>query len=177
MKGPYSIPGGRIDLREFRTSDVGPRYLGWLRDPEVFRFIESNRTGITEEGVRSYVADVLASPDSVFLAIVRKSDQLHIGNLRIGPINPVHRFASVGMLIGEKSCWGQGYASEAIALATRFAFDTLDLRRLEAASLSVNKGSTKAFLKAGWTYDGLERRKWLFEGQFVDGDRLCVLRE
>lgn len=177
MKGPYSIPGERIHLREFRPSDVGPRYLGWLSDPDVFRFIESNRTAMTEESVKSYVAEVLASPDSVFLAIVRKSDELHIGNLRIGPIHPVHRFASVGMLVGEKTCWGQGYASEAIALATRFAFGTLDLRRLEAASLSLNKGSTKAFLKAGWTYDGLERGKWFFEGRFVDGDRLCVVRD
>ena len=176
MKGPYIIPGRRIDLREVRLSDAGERYLSWLNDAEVSRFLESRFARHTLEDLKLYIAAAAESPDSILLAIVLKDDGSHIGNLKIGPINRDHRFASVGLLIGEKSCWGKGYATEAISLATRFAFDTLGLHRLEAGAYSLNEASTKAFLKAGWTREGSERGKWLFDGRYVDGDRISCVR-
>ncbi|MBR4820433.1 GNAT family N-acetyltransferase, partial [bacterium] len=49
---------------------------------------------------------------------------------KIGSINSYHKYADVGFLIGEKDYWGKGIATEAIKLATDFAFNTLGLQTI-----------------------------------------------
>ena len=102
---------------------------------------------------------------------------MHLGNLRLGDIDPYHKTATVALLIGEKSAWGHGYGSEAIALAGRYAFDTLGLRKLTARIYANNVGSLKAFLKAGWTREGMQLLQFVSDGQLVDGIWLGCSRD
>lgn len=171
----YLISGGRLGLRRVCSSDVTPTYVGWLNDPEVTRFLESRFSRHTLESTAAYVAKLAGDADNVLLAIIVLDGGRHIGNLKIGPIDRRHRFADVGIVIGEKDCWGHGFASEAIVLATRYAFDTLALHRLQAGAYAENPGSAKAFLKAGWHEEGRERSKWHCGGRYMDGLRVgCV---
>jgi len=95
-------------------------------------------------------------------------NQRHIGNLKIGPIDRNHGTADLGILIGEKDCWGRGLATEAIALATEYAFSELRLRKITAGSYSNNPGSVKAFVKAGWEVEGSMRMQYIASGKLVD---------
>lgn len=115
--------------------------------------------------------------DNVFLAIVLKADDRHIGNIKLGPINWLHRFADVGLIIGEKDCWGKGYASQAIRLISDYAFKVLNLHRLTAGCYAANMGSAKAFLKVGWRQDGLRPRHFYCAGEYVDAIMLGITRE
>lgn len=176
MSDRHRIDGPRLHLRSVRASDATERYVAWLNDPEINRYLEVRFAPQTIEGVRAYVDDMARSDDYAFMAIVLNDGGRHIGNIKIGPMNRAHRFADIGIVIGEKDCWGKGYATEAIALATRYAFETLDLHRLEAGAYAPNMGSAKAFLKAGWKEEGLEAAKWLVDGVFVDGIRVACVR-
>ena len=176
MIDKHRIDGSRLHLRSVRSSDVTESYVSWLNDPEVNRYLEIRFSSHTLESVRAYVEDMAASSDYVFLAIVLNDGTRHVGNIKIGPINRAHRFADVGIVIGEKKDWGKGYATEAIALATRYAFDSLDLHRLEAGAYDCNMGSAKAFLKAGWKEECRETAKWLSDGVYVDGIRVACVR-
>ena len=49
-------------------------------------------------------------------------DGRHIGNIKLGPIQWLHRRADLSLFIGDKSCWSLGYASEAIGLVRDWAF-------------------------------------------------------
>lgn len=177
MRDIPRLQGERLHLRAVRPEDANERYVGWLNDPEVNRYLEVRFTRQTLVGVRAYVAEMAEDPSYAFLAIVLNEGDRHVGNIKLGPINSAHRFADIGIVIGEKDCWGQGYATEAISLATRFAFETLDLHRLEAGAYAPNMGSAKAFLKAGWKEEGREAAKWAVNGEFVDGIRVARVRE
>ncbi len=171
------IVGERIYLREVRLSDVNENYRRWVNDPEVTRFLEIRYVPHSLDNIRKYVEMMDGNPDEIFLAICLKDDGKHVGNIKLGPINRIHRFADVSLLIGEKSIWGRGVATEAIRLLARFAFDVLNLHKLKAGCYAENKGSAKAFLKAGFTPEGILRKQWQVNGEYQDELLFGLCRE
>jgi RimJ/RimL family protein N-acetyltransferase len=83
----------------------------------------------------------------------------------------------VGLIVGEKECWGKGFATEAIRLVMQLAFAQLGLRRLTAGAYASNIASIRAFEKAGFSREGLRRRHYLCDGEYVDGVLMGVLRD
>ena len=161
----HFLEGERIYLREVRASDANENYYRWMNDPEVTQYLESRFYPNSLESLREYVASKTGDREEVFLAIVLKDGDRHIGNIKLGPINWIHRFADVGILIGEQDCWGKGYATEVIRLVMHYAFSVLNLHRLTAGCYSLNQGSAKSFQKAGFVVDGVRRHLFLLQGR------------
>ena len=172
----HFIEGERIYLREVRPSDVNENYYRWMNDPEVTRYLESRFYPNSMEGLREYVAGKLGDRDNVFLAIVLKEGDRHIGNIKLGPINWIHRFAKIGILIGGKDCWGKGYATEAIRLVVDYAFGVLNLHKLTAGCYNLNQGSIKAFQKAGFVIEGVRKQHCHCGSGYIDTVLLGILR-
>lgn len=164
----HFIEGERIYLREVRLSDVNENYYRWLNDPEVNQYLETRYTPQSIENIRRYVEGMDGKADEIFLAICLKDNDEHIGNIKLGRINWIHRFADISLLIGEKSYWGKGIATEAIVVLSRFAFSDLNLHKVRAGCYSKNVGSAKAFVKAGFSKEGVLRKQWLSGGEFQD---------
>jgi len=163
------LEGERLYLRVIRSSDVNDAYYPWMNDPETTQYLESRFFPNSKESLLEYVKSFQSgNQDSLFLAIVLKEKHRHIGNIKLGPINRSHRFAGVGILIGEKDCWGKGYASEAIALLAEYAFRTLTLHKLIAGCYEPNQGALKAFKKAGFQIEGVRKKHRFFNGKYVD---------
>ena len=162
------LAGSRIALRTLFVEDVTDRYVGWMGDALVIRYLESRHAPNSAERVRAFVAAIQADPDQHLMAIRLRDGDEHIGNIKLGPINRIHRSADIGIIIGERAHWGKGYATEAITLMTEHAFSTLGLHKLNAGCYAPNEGSARAFEKAGWTREGLRRRQYLSDGGWVD---------
>lgn len=162
------LEGERICLRELRLSDVNANYYRWMNDTEVIRYLECRFATNSMDAIKDFVDKILKDRDSIFLAIVLKNSNRHIGNIKIGPINRIHRFADVGLLIGERDCWGKGYATEALRLVKHYAFKELNLHKLTAGCYEVNKGSEKAFKKAGFTVEGIRKKHRYCDRVYVD---------
>ena len=162
------IAGERIYLREVRPSDVNENYYRWMNDPEVNKYLESRYYPNALENLAEYVQDRLRDKSSTFLAIVLKENHRHVGNIKVGPINWIHRLGDVGVLVGEKDMWGKAYGSEAISLIASYAFNTLNLHKLTAACCDSNIGSAKSFQKAGFTIEGVQRNHAFCGGRYED---------
>lgn len=162
------IDGKQIYLRDVRISDVNENYQKWMNDPAVNQYLETRYVPQSQENIRRYVEKMDGNPDEIFLAICLKESDQHIGNIKLGPINWIHRFADISLLIGEKSIWGQGIATEAIRLLSRFAFGVLNLHKLRSGCYENNKGSARAFLKVGFVEEGALRKQWLVDGKYQD---------
>lgn len=160
MMPEISTEGARVALRLVLEADVTDDYVAWLNDAEVGAYLETRFTTHTADDVRRYVRHQQASDDAVLLAIVRRADRRHIGNLRIGAIDRRHHSATVALVIGDKSAWGQGFGSEAIDLATAYAFSSLAIVKLNARCYATNLASIRAFEKAGWQHEGRQRSQF-----------------
>lgn len=162
------IEGPRLVLRDVRPTDVTDRYYDWMNDPEVSQYLETRFTPQSSAKIAAYVAAMSESTDAVFLAIVVKDGDRHIGNIKLGSIDWIHRRADIALVIGDKAAWGQGYASEAIGLLTEFAFRKLGLHKVTAGCYASNVGSAKAFAKAGFTREGARLQQYFSDGGYVD---------
>jgi RimJ/RimL family protein N-acetyltransferase len=101
-----------------------------------------------------------------------------VGNIKVGPVNARHAFADMSYFIGERQCWGRGYATEAIRLATDFGFARLGLHRLQAGLYAGNVGSGRALEKAGYRREAVFARQLKnAAGAWEDHVWYAVLRE
>ena len=170
------LQSSRLLLRALQPSDLNATYLSWLNDPEVNRYLETRFLPQTLESIQTYWQTHRDDPNSPWFAICLRSDGRHIGNIKLGPIQWLHRRADLSLFIGDRSCWGQGYASEAIALLRDWTFRELDLQKLNAGVYSGNIGSRKAFEKCGFELEGILRQEVVSAGERLDVWRLGLTR-
>jgi ribosomal-protein-alanine N-acetyltransferase len=170
------IEGQNIFLKSLVPDDVGQYYADWLNDPEIVKYLESRWNTYHLSDVKNYIQTINNSDKDYLFGIFLKDKNRHIGNIKIGGIDPIHRFANVGLMIGEKKCWGKGYGTESIIVATRIAFCELNLNCLTAGIYSSNLSSYHAFLKAGWEDAGRFKKYRFFDGEYVDQINVQICR-
>ena len=168
MKQTNQLENHRLLLRPIKLSDCTLRYLGWLQDPQINKYLETRWAEQTLESIKAFVVSKIQSESEYLFAIVEKETDQHIGNIKIGPVNSHHKYADVSYFIGEKSCWGKGYATEAIRLITRFGFEELGLFKVQAGVYENNIGSIKALEKVGFVQEGCLRKQLLSNGDRED---------
>ena len=139
-----------VELFVLEPGHASDEYVGWLNDPAVNRYLESRFATQDLDGVRAFVAAMLADPKALFLGIRSVALNRHVGNIKLGPIDRNHGLGEVGILIGNRSAWGRGIASAAIARLADIAKYELGLRKITAGCYASNAGSTRAFEKAGF---------------------------
>lgn len=160
--------GKRIYLREVRETDVNDDYYLWLNDPDVNKYLETRYIVQSKEMIKQYVQKKRSKLDEPFFAICLIDNDRHIGNIKLGPINWIHRKADVSLFIGAKDSWGKGYASEAISLISDYAFNVLGLNKLKAGAYAENAGSIKAFEKCGFIIEGVFKNDVFCNGGLMD---------
>jgi [ribosomal protein S5]-alanine N-acetyltransferase len=151
------ITTSRLNLREMRSEDVTQDYISWLNDPLINKALETRFAVQNKDSIQAFVTTQLANPDVFLLRIALSGCDTHIGNIKLGPINRNHASAQISLLIGTQEYQGQGFATEAIATVSAWAFGTLGLTRIEGGCYSDNFGSLRAFLKCGYIVEGYRR--------------------
>jgi ribosomal-protein-alanine N-acetyltransferase len=72
---------------------------------------------------------------------------------------------------------GRGYATQAVRLTVRVAFDDLGLHRVQAAVVPENKASARVLAKVGFREEGLARRYLFLDGQWKDHRMFALTAE
>lgn len=166
------MKGKNVELKFLSEKDVSENYVGWMKDSEVLQFLECRWSSPTIESIREYVREINASSND-FLFGIFTEEFGHIGNIKIGGINQLHRYGDIGLLIGNSSARGRGYGTEAICLATKYAFEEINLNKVTSGMYSLNVPSYRAFLKANYRHIGVLEKHCFYKGTFVD----CYLME
>ena len=169
------LVGKKIVLRSIMIEDCNEQYVKWLNDEEVNQYLETRWVCQDIMAIKTFVKTMINAQDSYLFAIIEKETKRHVGNIKIGPINFIHKFADISYFIGDKESWGKGYATEAISILTNFAFSILNLNRVEAGAYFNNIASIKALKKNGYVCEGRYRNKVLSGGQYVDIVRFGIL--
>jgi len=156
----------RLRLRPLTPDDIDNRYLAWFKDEEVVRYLEVRN--LTRSDSVAFLRRGEETGLYRIYAICLKETGEHIGNIKLGEVRPTHGVSDLVTVIGARAHWGKGYATEAIRLATQFAFNQLDLRKLSAGIYSGNIGSAKAYLRAGWIIEGVLHAQFIRDGATFD---------
>jgi RimJ/RimL family protein N-acetyltransferase len=101
------------------------------------------------------------------LAMDRVSDKAFIGWCALVRWNPDYRSASMGYCLDD-AAWGQGYATEAGRAVLQWAFDTLDLNRVQAETDTRNAASARVLEKLGFVREGTLREDCVVNGEVSD---------
>ena len=176
MHNPFLI-GKKLYLRGLEKADLEGNYLKWLNDPEVTRFMFTSYFPYPKEKLEEYYRSMTTSDNNVIFAIVDKETDKHIGNIRLGPIDWIHRVADIGYMIGEKDFWGKGYTSEAVELVLDYAFSRLNLHKVRGGMVATHKGSLRAAEKGGLRQEGFGKAEYYRDGTYYDYIRVGICKE
>ncbi len=160
--------GEQVRLRRFRRADL-PRVIAWRRDEELRRgALWGDAPFGTREAQRwlRAVSDGIDASRVTFAVELRASGRL-VGLTNLTRIDRRNGTAYFGVVIGEKDCWGQGIAREALTLVLRRAA-TLGLRKVVLEVAGDNPRAIALYRRAGFETEGVLRRHLPRAGGFVD---------
>jgi|HubBroStandDraft_6_1064221.scaffolds.fasta_scaffold141215_3 ribosomal-protein-alanine N-acetyltransferase len=170
------VQGSRVYLRPLERDDLNARYLSWLNDPEVTRYLEVGTFPTTNRDLEKFYDEVTGSRNQVILGVVDKKSGQHIGNVKLGPIHWIHRCATFGIIIGDKKFWGRGAGLEATTLMVEYGFNRLNLRRIDLGVFADHDAAVRCYEKAGFKVEGRMRESLFRDGRYVDRLWMALLR-
>lgn len=162
------IVGQHVHLRPVERDDL-PRFVDWFGDPEVYRYLSHALpfSMAQEERWFERLQEQLEKRQVVMLNI-ETTDGTHIGTISLSSINWTDRHAELGIAIGEKDHWGQGYGSDAIRTLLRVAFDDMNLHRIFLHVHVDNARGIRCYQKVGFQKEGTLREAVFRGGSYHD---------
>jgi len=126
---------------------------------------------------RKWIRDNLRAKDTLNWSIYNESGVV-IGNCGIR-VKSADKLAHFGIVIGDKTQWGKGYAGEVINAVGDYVFKKLKYQRFELVLFMDNKRALSVYKKAGFKLDGIRRRyHWnLVTKKFDDDGMMSILKE
>jgi len=170
------LAGATVTLRELRASDA-PSLFALLTTEEVSRFISPPPS--TVDGFEKFIAWTLRQRSVgsyACFAVTIDSTDTAIGIFQLRQLEPGFGTAEWGFAIGS-AYWGSGVFQEGAELLVRFAFETVGVHRLEARAAVRNGRGNGALRKIGAVQEGLLRKSFLKNGEYLDQALWTILQE
>lgn len=161
------IFGNGVRLRAIERSDLAA-FLRWFNDPDIRRCLDVIYPMSMADEERWFERQ-LDTEDRVFAIDVLDGEAWHhIGNVGLHRIDWRNRKALMGIVIGERERWGRGHGTEAVRTLARFAFEELNLGRLELETYDFNARAIRCYERCGFQREGLRRRAVFRGGSYHD---------
>src|SRR3982751_5496374 len=170
------LTGSMVTLRELRISDA-TSLLAMLSTEEVARFISPPPTTI--EGFERFIAWThreRAAGNYTCFAVVPHGMDSAIGIFQVRQLEPGFATAEWGFAIGS-AFWGTGVFMDGARMVIDFAFDTIGAHRLEARAAIANGRGNGALRKLGAMQEGILRKSFLRNGEYLDQALWTLLDE
>jgi RimJ/RimL family protein N-acetyltransferase len=170
------LTGTLVTLRELRIADAAS-LLATLTTDEVTRFISPPPT--TVEGFERFIAWThrqRAAGQYVCFAVVPKGTDTAIGLFQVRALEPGFGTAEWGFALGSEF-WGSGMFVDAARQVVTFTFETVGAHRLEARAAVRNGRGNGALRKIGAVQEGVLRRSFLRNGEYLDQALWSILDE
>ncbi len=170
------LTGSMATLRELRLSDA-PALLAMLSTEEVARFISPPPT--TVEGFERFIAWThreRSAGNYACFAVVPHGTDTAIGIFQVRQLEPGFGTAEWGFAIGS-AYWGTGVFMDGARMVIDFAFDVIQTHRLEARAAILNGRGNGALRKIGAMQEGILRKSFLRNGEYLDQALWTILDE
>lgn len=164
----------KLRLREPTDAET---LVPWLNDAEVKRHL-GGRYPWSLAAEQAYLRDQTSSPVAFgdLGLLIETKEGRPIGTIGLHGMTPENREATLGIMIGEKDCWSQGYGTDAIITLLRFAFAEINLHRVQLEVFADNTRAIACYRKCGFVEEVRMRRDRYRLGAWIDALVMGVLR-
>lgn len=156
------------------TIDDAEIYAHWLNDMEVVRFLSVAAGVINTENERKLLEEL--SNNHNYSIVTLENDKL-IGTCGFINMDNINRNAEIGIFIGDKAYWHQGYGFDAMALLMDYGFRYLNLHNIFLQVYSFNENAINCYRKLGFKEIGRRRQSVYRERIFHDTVFMDILSD
>lgn len=165
----------RVSLRGLEMSDV-PDLFAVFSNAAVMRYWsspawldESAGVKLVNDGRRGF------EEKSLYLWGVADQQNQIVGTCALNRIDSQNQRAEIGFIL-RQDLWGQGLMSEALHSLLQFAFDDMQLIRIEADVDPRNDASIGLLKRFEFQQEGYLRQRWIVGGEICDTALFGLLR-
>jgi RimJ/RimL family protein N-acetyltransferase len=161
------LAGKKCYLSPCLTEDA-EYWAEWLNDLEVtIPLGDEAYTPTSVEREQEAIGEILEDNSHVFSIVDLRTDQA-IGRCMFFNVDAINRTAMLGIVIGEKALWDQGYGQEAARLLLDYGFNLLNLNSVMLGTFSFNERAIRCYEKVGFQLIGRRREARIIAGQKYD---------
>ena len=170
--------GDTVLLRPIDKKDLS-KTLSWRNDPLIVEKILGYRFPVTEDMEANWYqsTDFVEFPTKIVFAIDLKFDNSMVGYTHLSKIDWISKTCFFGIVIGDPEFQQKGYGNEAMHILFRYAFNTLNLRKVCVEVVSHNHGALSAYKKIGFSEEGLLRKQVFLNNEYHDVSFLGLMKE
>lgn len=171
MPGALFVEGETVALRTLEDDDID--FLQrTINDPRVRHRVAAVEPK-SQEDEKEWLESMGEEGDAHFLVTV---DGERVGVVSLNPPNETWGRVEIAYMI-DPPHWNNGYGTEAVTLACRYAFEERRLHKVYASAYATNEGSQRVLEKVGFEREGVFREEAFVQGEYVDLYRYGLLAE
>ena len=171
-----NFKGKKVLLRAIEENDL-PLLHKWANDPEIWPLLASWHFPLSLKSQKEWFDQLTPDSKDQRFAIVAPDIGL-IGTANLVAINWKDRNAFHGMMLGDVDIRGKGYGKDTIMALMRYAFEELNLQRLDGSMIEYNAASLAVYVnKCGWKEEGRQRKYYFRKNSYWDKIIVGVTRE
>jgi len=174
MIGPI-LKGGKVVLKPVKVSEA-KNFLRWFKNSVITRYLNNDFKDLTLVKERNKIKSFRKDKSKMVWSIYTK-EGVHIGDTGLHSLDlKRNKKATWGIVIGEKSYWGQGYGTDTLKTVLKFCFAKLKLNRVELSVYPPNIAGFKLYTKCGFKKEGIKRRSIMKRGKYLDEIIMGILK-
>lgn len=148
MKKAVNLESERLVFSALTRKHCSQFYTDWMNDNDTIRFLETGGN-YTIKKLENFLIEQ-EQKNILFWAIHLKESNKHIGNIKIDPINYDQNSGEYGIMMGDKTFWGKGFANEASNRIIKYCFEELKLSSITLGVVEDNINAIKLYKKIGF---------------------------
>ncbi|MBI9032086.1 GNAT family N-acetyltransferase [bacterium] len=166
----------RIYLRALEIEDYKTTFE-WRKDLDIQYGFNDKRVFVSSENEKKWIESVINDFSKVSVGVCLKENDTLIGLSFLKDIDLHNRNAQTASMIGERTYWGKGFATEAKLLMLHYAFIDRGLERIWTNILVDNYASIKMCENCGYKKEGILRKAKYSQGVLKDVYYYAVIKE
>lgn len=176
--GTRLLEAERIILRKITMDDCTAMYNHWACLEECSQFFPWSPVQDIElykEKVASWVANYENQLYFNWIIELKKSKDV-IGIINLHNIDEINQIAETSYILCPRY-WGNGIMTEALNRVLQYAFEELEINRVQADVFQGNYASDQVLIKCGMQKEGIARKRYYKGGTYIDAVQYAILRE
>jgi RimJ/RimL family protein N-acetyltransferase len=173
---PRELDTERLHLRPLQLSDAEGLFA-MLSDEESMKYWCAPPVNDVKDALKVLHEDLESDQQgkSLCWAVTLKGQDQMIGKCILFQFSQANHRAEIGFILN-REYWRQGLMRQALEAVVDFAFNTLELHRIEADVDPLNDGSLGVLEKLGFEREGLFRERWFLYGEWADSVMLGLIK-